>query len=171
MAWWVNKRLVGEHSWKGIEGAYLDGRTAEAKRYTFIVEADILIDEVKADWTDFKDTERANRIRSNVNDHILASIQELMKDVRVSSKRAVVLQKREVIKTLPDLSQEQVGRFIDDIQIKCPTMKQTDLANAVEIFAKLEARRSGYGLLQKLAGLDEGDFLNLESIMTFAVTE
>jgi len=42
VAWWVNKRLVGEHSWKGFEGAYLDGRTSEAKRFTFIVEADLL---------------------------------------------------------------------------------------------------------------------------------
>lgn len=172
VAWWVNKRLVGEHSWKGIEGAYLDGRTAEAKRYTFIVEADLLIDEVKADWTDFKDTERANRIRIAVNEYILASIQELMKDVRVSSKRAVVIQKKEFIKALPDMSQEQVGRFIDDIQIKCPTMKQADLANAVEIFAKLESRRSGYGLLQKLASLGEDDYQDLESILnTWSIAE
>src|ERR1700728_4037271 len=36
IAWWVNKRMVGEPSWEGldIEGKYLDGRTSEAKRFS-----------------------------------------------------------------------------------------------------------------------------------------
>jgi hypothetical protein len=36
--------MVGEPSWDGLdgEGQYLDGRTAEAKRYSFVIEANIL---------------------------------------------------------------------------------------------------------------------------------
>jgi hypothetical protein len=54
IAWWVNKRMVGEPSWDGLdaEGRYLDGRTSEAKRFSFVVEADILREQVKADWSD-----------------------------------------------------------------------------------------------------------------------
>ena len=44
VAWWVNKRIVGEPSWRGVEGPYLDGRSQEARRYTFVVEADFLAD-------------------------------------------------------------------------------------------------------------------------------
>jgi len=44
IAWWVNRRMVGEPSWDGIDGPgqYLDGRTVEARRFSFVVEADIL---------------------------------------------------------------------------------------------------------------------------------
>ena len=44
ITWWVQKRMVGDPSWDGLdgEGHYLDGRTAEAKRYSFVVEADLL---------------------------------------------------------------------------------------------------------------------------------
>lgn len=52
VAWWVNRRLVGEPSWKGFgESAYIDKRTIEAKRYTFVVEADILADDITDDWS------------------------------------------------------------------------------------------------------------------------
>ena len=46
VAWWVNKRLVGEASWRDFDTSWLDARSSEAKRYTFIVEADILAQEV-----------------------------------------------------------------------------------------------------------------------------
>ena len=32
------------------EGQYLDGRSAEAKRFSFVVEADLLLGETKEDW-------------------------------------------------------------------------------------------------------------------------
>ena len=35
------------------EGAYLDGRTEQAKRFSFVVEANCLKPDVKADWTAF----------------------------------------------------------------------------------------------------------------------
>ena len=94
VAWWVNHRLVGEHSWKGLDEKYLDGRTSEAKRYTFIVNADILINEVEPDWTDFKDTERARKIKGIINLHIQESIQELLKTTRVSRKKDVLFEHR-----------------------------------------------------------------------------
>lgn len=50
VAWWVNNRKVKENSWEGLDGAYLDRRTETAKKYTFIVFADILRDYVKPDW-------------------------------------------------------------------------------------------------------------------------
>ena len=131
VAWWVNNRLVGEHSWKGFEGAYLDGRTSEAKRYTFIVEADLLRDEVKTDWTGFKETERSERIIEIVNIHILESIKNLMQDIRSSTKKLVLLEHRSSIKQLTVLSKEQIGKFVDNVQMKCPTMTPKDLSNTI----------------------------------------
>lgn len=41
LTWWVNDRMVGEPSWEGLdgEGSILDGRTSEAKRFSFIIQA------------------------------------------------------------------------------------------------------------------------------------
>lgn len=165
VAWWVNNRLVGEHSWKGIEGAYLDGRTTEAKRYTFIVEANLLSNEVRPDWTDFKETPRSKRIIELVNLHILNSIKNLMQDVRRSTKKLVLAEHRDAIKQLTDLSKEQIGKFVDDIQMKCPTMTQKDLSNTIGVLAKLEQGRWGYNLLQQLVELSPDDLDSLSEVL------
>lgn len=165
VAWWVNKRLVKNHSWKGIEGAYLDGRTSEAKRYTFIIEADILQDEVKADWTGFKDTERSNRVIQLINQYILESIQKLMKEARHQTKKKILSQKRALIKPLSNLSKDHLGKFVDQIQMKCPTMSQRDLSNAIEIFSKMELNRTGYSLLTELTKLSPDDLDGLNEIL------
>ena len=47
VAWWVTQRLVGEPSWQDFdEDVLVDRRTVEAKRYTFVVEADPLVRDV-----------------------------------------------------------------------------------------------------------------------------
>lgn len=165
VAWWIDNRLVGEHSWKGFEGAYLDGRTSEAKRYTFIVKANLLRDEVKPDWTDFKDTQRAGRIKEIVNSIIFDSIKTLMQDIRSSTKKSVLKEHKETIKQLTDLSKEQIGKLVDEIQMKCPTMAQRDLSNTVGILANLELSRRGYGLLQQLILLSPNDLDNLTEVL------
>jgi hypothetical protein len=165
VAWWVDNRLVGEHSWKGIEGAYLDARTAEARRYTIIVEANLLRDEVKADWTDFKETQRSKKIIELVNSHIIESIQILLQDVRRSTKRQVLAEHRDTLKQLTDLSKEQIGEFVDSVQMKCPTMSQKDLSNTIGVLAKLEQGRRGYNLLQQLVNLSPNELDKLTGIL------
>jgi hypothetical protein len=55
IAWRVCGRLVGECTWRGFfDERILDGRTAEAKRFTFIVFADFLSDAIAPDWSEFK---------------------------------------------------------------------------------------------------------------------
>lgn len=54
IAWRVNRRLVGEQSWRWLgDDAYIDGRTSEAKRFGIIVTADHLEPAVRSDWSDF----------------------------------------------------------------------------------------------------------------------
>jgi hypothetical protein len=62
IAWWVNRRLVGQIGWRGSDQEKIvDGRTEEAKRFTFIVQADFLENSIEADWSDFKDDNAAWR--------------------------------------------------------------------------------------------------------------
>ena len=165
VAWWVNHRLVGEHSWKGFEGTYLDGRTSQARRFTFIIKADFLIDEIKPDWTDFKESERANRVRKSVNSYIFQSIQKVMQESRKITKKEVLLDNKSELKQLGCLSKSQIGKFIDEIQMKCPTIAQEHLSNAVGILAKMELSKTGYKLIQQLSELPLGDLETLSLIL------
>ncbi len=73
IAWWVNGRCVGELSWKRMSelGMFIDRRTSEGKRFTFIVQADILIEDVAFDWTKFDNkTERGRETLIAVENHI-----------------------------------------------------------------------------------------------------
>lgn len=165
VAWWVNNRLVGEHSWRDFENTYLDGRTSAAKRYSIVVKADILEEEVTADWTWFKDNSRVKKIHESVNAFILESIQSLMQDVRSESKKTILNQYRGTIRQLSDFSKDQIGQFIDEIQKKCPTINQKHLSNTVEILANMELSRTGYKLLQQLMQVSPDDIDSLSQIL------
>ena len=166
VAWWVNKRLVGEPSWRGFdEIAYLDARTIEARRYTFIVEANILAEEVKEDWSDFKDTEKANSVKSVAREHILEWLKDLMKDFHKSRKIAAISASRKELKQLTTESRYHVGKFIDEIQAKVTVLDGKVLSATVEILSKLEQSRSGFALLEQLAKLDPNDIDALNEIL------
>jgi len=173
VAWWVNKRLVGEPSWRDFDTvAYLDARTSEAKRYTFVVEADVLVDDVSADWSKFGETERVGRVRKIVNQHILDRLRELMHDVHRARKVAVIEENRALIRDLPLDSQQQIGEFVDEIQRARPTIDQRELSATVQVLSKLEKTRSGYALLEQLAKLKPHDLDALHEILaTWSVTE
>jgi Histidine kinase-, DNA gyrase B-, and HSP90-like ATPase len=166
VAWWVNKRLVGEPSWREIdEIAYLDARTREAHRYTFIIEADILSDEVKEDWSDFKDTEKVKTVKVEAKEQVLAMLQDLMKDVHKSRKIALVTSNRKEFSSLSKESQYQVGRFVDEIQTRVPVLDNKVLNATVEVLLKLEKSRSGFALLDQLSKLNPNDIDALNQIL------
>jgi hypothetical protein len=173
VAWWVNKRLVGEPSWKGFdETAYIDARTAEAKRYTYVVEADILADDVVEDWSDFKNTEKFIVVRDIVRKHILQWLRELMRDIYKSRKLVAISTHRKVLKELSSDSRYYIGRFVDEIQNGVSVLDQKVLEATITILSNLEKARSGYTLLEQLAGLNSCDLDELSAILdTWSVYE
>lgn len=172
VAFWVNRRLVGEHTWKNIDNILLDGRSQAAKRYSIIVEADILEEEVLADWTWFKSTQKTKQIISAINQFLLEIIQEIMKDVRSEAKKEVLKEHRGQLRTMGYFGREQVGKFIDQVQMMCPSMKQRHLTHIVGILANMELARSGYKLLQQLASTSSDDIDKLSEILDdWSITE
>lgn len=166
VAWWVNQRLVGEPSWRGFDDdAYLDARSTEARRYTFVVEADMLASEVRPDWSGFKDSAKFSQVHTIIHDHILGLIRKLMTNVHKSRKVAALEANREGLKSLTPLSQYQVGKFLDEIQSTAPTITQKDLSATVEVLAKLEQSRSRFRLMEQLAKLDPDDLDGLSKLL------
>jgi len=159
ITWWVNKRIVGESSWEGLDekGAILDGRTSTAKKYSFVIEADFLADKVKADWSDFHDSRESIAASQAVRTHVTGRLHELLADSRKERKRKVIEAHRQAIGELPVISKRVVGQFIDEVQQSCPTLSEADLLRTVSVLTKLEQSRSGYDLLASLARCSPDD--------------
>jgi hypothetical protein len=169
ITWWVNQRRVGEPSWDRLdeEGAYLDGRTEHAKKFSFIVMANFLTpgQDVKADWSDFHATQRTNAVRAAVHRYVISEIQAQLATTRKERKKSAIENSRELVGELPTISKKAIGQFIDEVQENCPTISDRDLSRTVQVLAKLEQSRSGYDLLTKLAACSPDDLDSWNSLM------
>lgn len=167
VAWWVQNRLVGEVSWlrRTDESSFLDGRSTQARRFIFIVLADVLYDQVEADWTTFRPSDKTKRVIEAVERHIDLQLDEMSSGRRLERKREALAENRAFIEDLPRLSRSQIGQFAGQLVQRCPSMRQVDLNNAVEIFAKLEGSREGFALLAQLAKLDPNDLDAMSRIL------
>jgi len=166
IAWWVNKRLVGTPTWKVTRGTLLDGRTSEAKQYTFVVKADILDDDIKADWSGFKDTKKYREVDRQVSTVISKKLQELFSSKRELRKKKVLKTHSVKIRKLSSLSKDKVGKFIDLVQENCPRLAEEDLDHLTSILINLEGSNTGYELLDKLAKVSSADLDELTSILS-----
>jgi hypothetical protein len=166
IAWWVNKRLVGEVSWRDFKDTYdLDRRTIEAKRFTFVVEADILVDEVLEDWSGFRDGATYQKVRQAVESVIKKSIIASLKDVHRARKKSALERNAKIISSLPIDSRYAIGQAVDQIQERVPSIQQKILEATVEVFSNLEQARTGYYLLEQLADLEPGELDQLSEIL------
>ncbi len=167
ITWWVNGRKVGESSWEGLdgEGAYLDGRSTLAKRFSFIVEADILKGCEKADWMSFRASPKVDAVRAAVHRQVIQALNSVHAETRRERKRATIAQHRQLLGALSLSSKKYVGQFIDELQEKCPTISEKDLARTVGIYAKMEQTTSGYDLLTQLAACSSEDIDTWNGLM------
>lgn len=167
VAWWVNKRLVGEASWRMQDGSqYLDRRMSKAKRYTFVVMADILSEDVLDDWSGFrKGSPVVTNVVTVVEDYIQKKLTELFEGTYNERKREAIASNRGDLAVLSPVSRQHIGQFLDDIQKNSPTIRQEHLSDAVKVLANLEKSRSGYALLQELARLKPDDLDGLRELL------
>jgi hypothetical protein len=159
ITWWVNGRMVGIPSWNGLNerGSVLDGRSAEAKRYSFVVVADMLKPDVKEDWSAFRASDRSTATQRAVREYIIESLNRVLSQSRKERKKAALVESRQVLGLLSEPSRQSVGRFADELLAQCPTLSQGDLAKTLTLFANIEQSRSGYELLAELAACSPDD--------------
>lgn len=167
LTWWVNDRMVGEPSWEGLdgEGSILDGRTSEAKRFSFIIQAPMLREEVKSDWSGFHATTRSDAVNRIVRSFVTNKIYEALADTRKARKKTALDENRQILRELPHHSKQIVAQFVEEVQEHCPRLSDQDLSRTVEIYAKLEQTRTGYDILKKLANCSPDDLDGWNAIM------
>ncbi len=166
VAWWVNRRLVGEPSWKNFdEDVIIDRRTVEAKRYTFVVEADVLANDVQEDWSDFRDTENVTAVREAVGNHIRQRIADLMREIHKERKRLAIEDNVDNLSELSSESRYYIGQALEKVQEVVPSIPQKVLSATASVLSNLEKSRFGYSLLEELAKLEPDDLDSLYEIL------
>ncbi|WP_244521457.1 ATP-binding protein [Bradyrhizobium sp. DOA9] len=160
IAWRVNSRLVGNQGWLGFDHErILDGRTTEAKRFQFIVSADILENAVLPDWSGFVANDEAwqatrTAVHAKINEHLLS----LSAERRREAKRTVRETLDRTVRQLPPVGRDRWNQFVDEVIDACPTISTEEVSQIANILANLELSTSKYGLLKKLHDLKAGDF-------------
>jgi hypothetical protein len=168
IAWWVNGRAVGECGWRTSDyQRILDGRSTEAKRFTFIVQADVLADAVNDDWSWFKDDHPAwNIVQARVQDQIREIIDRTTQQEREGTRRSVLQRISGTVQFLPTLGKDRVNAFVTEVVNNCPSLGEGEIAQLSGILAKLEKAQSRYGLLEVLHDQSVGDLDGLHELLT-----
>lgn len=169
IAWHVNNRLVGECKWLGSDYTrILDGRTSEAKRFTFIVTADFLAsaDSVLPDWTGFHSTNQVwQQTQSLVQDRIREEIFAHSAQRRSETKETVRGRLSNTIRHAPPLARERWNEFVDAVVDTCPGISSEQIEQVAGILANLEVSSSRYGLIDKLHCLKSNELDQLDAIL------
>ena len=163
VAWWVNRRLVGQGGWNVFDERFIDGRTEEAKRYTFIVFADFLAASVLPDWSNFRSENEAWRqTQTEVSQAIRQTISGLTSERREKAKQSVRSKHLEAVDQMPLVERGRWEAFLDEIVEKCPSLSETQIDQVMGLLANLELSTSQYALIEKLHALspDELDGWN-----------
>lgn len=169
IAWWVQGRAVGNCKWSGSDyERVLDGRTSEAKRFTFIVKADFLNERhsILEDWSGFKDDNVDWQVtRAVVQDRIRQIIHAIGQGEREQTKSAVRETHGNAINRLSPVSKQRVSNFIDEVVEKCPNFGEAEVSQLTGILTKLEQSQTRYGLLELLHGCEPSDYDKLHEIL------
>lgn len=166
VAWWVGRRLVGAPTWDALETKFIDGRKEEAKRYSFIVEADFLHNSVKSDWSGFKNTDEDwNATQKVVYEKITEVISQFLTEKRAKTKNEISIQHGQIVASLPNLSRERWNTMLDELIEKCSSMSEAHINQVMGILANMELAQSQYSLLEKLHTLTPDDLDSWNSLL------
>jgi hypothetical protein len=169
IAWHVNGRLVGECTWKGTGMDHLiDGRRIEAKRFIFIVLADLLNSDsnILPDWSGFKtDSEDFQKVNEVVLSKVKDFVLDISKEKRKETFDDIKLQNNQTLKRIGLIGKTKWNAFITQVQEECPSINESELSKLGTILANLEESQSQFSLIHTLYELDPNQLDNLNEIL------
>ena len=165
VAFWVSGRLVGQPSWSYKNIMFLDGRLRAAKRYTIIIKADDLIDDVLPDWSGFIDsanmTSHLQSVKNEVDSFIKGVMLEHINDVR----RDVIDSARDELETLSISGQRNVSAFLERVTEENPIFAPDYLHSAIKALISIEEAKKGEQLLNQLSQMTPDQLDKLTEIL------
>lgn len=165
IAFWQSNRLVGEPNWMLGKNMVLDGRTALAKRYTFIIKTDDMSELVKEDWSGFKKNDAVEKVYDAVEKYVdecleavsTATIQTVTENLDPAVKKS--------LQDVNPLVRKEVEEVIKDIVVSTPKVKQESVNLAVKTLVNVEKAKNGKALLEKLAVMKPDDLDSLNELL------
>lgn len=166
VAFWVQRRLVGNPSWAVGQVINFDGRTRFARRYTVIVDTVGFESEVEQDWTAFRKTDAVELLFKETAEHILAVANDLAAEIIEETSADALVKNRTELKNLGTGARLEVAEFTKQLAKTHPTISPEFLATAVKAVINLEKSKSGAALLQKLSILPADDVNGLDQLLS-----
>lgn len=169
VAWHVLGRLVGECGWRDPEQrSLIDGRRVEAKRFTFIIEADLLQEAgaVKPDWSGFdEDNDKFRIVNEAVQAAITKRLLEVTKEKRDETTANVRRSHAQQVRQMSPIRREKWNLFVEKVAEECPSLTESELKSVSGVLANMEVANSQYGLLHKLHELSPDQIDDLHQIL------
>lgn len=166
IAFWQGKRLIGEPSWILGKEAVLDGRTQQAKRYTFIVQSEDFADFISEDWTGFIKSPAVDTIYNKVAEYIKEQLISLNKQNIDNIKASVKKEYQKAYSELSALGRFEVNEAISHIVQTKPMVSEETLSVAVDAIINLEQAKNGAALLQKLSTMEVQEIDSLYKLLS-----
>jgi len=165
IAFWQDKRLVGEPSWILGKNPVIDGRTKFAKKYSVIIKTNDLGDSVKEDWSGFLLDNVMDLVYNGVAKQIHDWFFELSSEHISDTRDKVYDEYNEKISTLSRQGKHELDEFIEFIAADTYNIPSTTQSKIFGAFINLESSRSGKELLQKLSIMAEEDIDSLNRLL------
>lgn len=167
IAWLVNNRLVGKAGWLGFDQArLLDGRSSEARRFLFIVDAEFLKDVVLPDWSAFDPTNEAwLATQATVHNRIREVLAGVSADRRRATKESIRDTFENTVSKLSPVGRDRWNSFVDKVVDTCPTISVDAIEQVSGVLANLELSTSKYELIAKLHDMKPGDLDDLNALL------
>lgn len=166
IAFHVSKRLVGDCSWAWLsDKTWIDGRTTEAKRFTFIVLADEFDDAVLPDWTGFRTNESATALLNGVRAVVRQKILEATAEKTEETTKTVKEENASIVAQLLPKAKERWAKFVEEAPRACPTITTSQLSALAEVLGKLELASSKFSLIDQLNRLSPDDLDGLNQVL------
>lgn len=165
IAFWQSNRLVGDPSWSLGKNMVLDGRTALAKRYTFIIKTEDMAELVKEDWSGFKKNEAVERVYGAVE----RFVDKCLEAVSTSTIQTVTENldsdvKKSLLEVNP-LVRKEVEDAIKEMVVSTPKVKQESVNLVVKTLVNVEKSKNGKALLEKLSTMKPDDLDGLNDLL------
>lgn len=127
LAWLANGRLIGKCNWQGLRNDKIDGRTSFAKSYTFIIDATLLIKDIKADPSGFEITESVLDFYDIAKSTITDYLSSFSTEQRKETTQRLRDNNRSTLCEAGLLGNSRWNAFIKRVQESCPKIKDEEL--------------------------------------------
>lgn len=165
IAFWQAGRLVGEPNWYLGKNLILDGRTALAKRYTFVIQSNDLAEFVKEDWSGFKNLPEIEKVYEAVETFVNESLESVSTATAATIIENLEPAIKETLKDVNPLVRMEINEVIKDIVNSSPKVKQDAVNLAVKTLVNVEKSKNGKELLDKLSKMSADDLDGLNELL------